>query len=714
MCNKLFKNPKFLPCNHSYCEECLEKMQINTNIICLRCRNKAIVPVGGVKNLPNNYFMDNLVNKLILYYKLEKTELSCEECDEDDPAFVFCVDCKLFLCCYCKESHKYSKSHCSHNLMSLAELRCNKELVQSKCEFPNCQKHDLELEYYCETCEQLVCERCTTSDVHEEHIFNVVKKFVNEFQNKIKEVAVRIEETTKVLSQLQDSIKGVSTTIRQQNDEISKDIDLYYDEVIEKLLEQKEQVKQQVRHTVLQKEKALTGQLEEIMHIQENILNIKRMKDAINSDQEVLSGNNQLAYSMVKLIEKCDELGFKPNESANVKVTFSNEPLPQIVKHFATIESLSFELNDFSSAVQQGQTVTLEIITKDSKGDHYFEGGSEVTAVVMETKTGMEITARTVDNNDGTYTINFVPWQIGEIYLSVFVNERKIKGSPFKIMVQEHIIKSSKIITKDDYNFDQLWGIACSNNGTWAVADWKKNCVYIFDSQDNLIKKLGNQGNRNGEFNFPCHVSFDNKNDLYVADNQNHRVQKFKNYGDYLLQFGGKGVDKGKLYCPLRITTHLDKVYVAESQNKRISVFQNDGKFCTLIGQPHLSRYFDIAVNIHREILVADWGHQCIHIFSIDGQYINRMIMHKENGDHVLKDPCSVTTDSNGFIIIADTNNHCIFFFDEIGNCIYCFGSNDQFKFPRGIAVAHNGNIYVSDTGNRRVQIFSLQRKTVY
>ena len=708
MCNELFKNPKFLPCYHSYCEECLEKMQINTDIICLRCRNKAIVPVGGVKNLPNDYFMDNLVNKLILCYKMEKTELSCEECDGDDPAVVFCAECKLFLCCYCKESHKYSKSHRSHNLILLTELRCSKELIQSKCEFPNCQKHDLELEYYCETCEQLVCERCTTSGVHEEHTFNVVKKFVNEFKNEIKKVAVRIEETTKVLSQLQDSIKGVSTTIRQQNDEISEEIDLYYDEVIEKLLEQKEQVKQRVRHTVLQKEKVLAGQLEEIMHIQEDILNITRMKDAISSDQEVLSGNNQLAYSLVKLIEKCDDLGFGPKESANIKVTFGNEPLPQIVKHFANLESLSFELNDFNSAVQRGQIVTLEIITKDSKGDHYFEGGSEVTAVVMETKTGEEITARTVDNNNGTYTINFVPWQIGEIYLSVFVNEHKIKGSPFKIMVQEHIIKPSKIITKNEYSFDQLWGIACSNNGTWAVANWKKNCVYIFDSQDNLIKKLGNQGNRKGEFNCPCDVAFDNKNNLYVADNQNHRVQKFKNFGDYLLQFGGKGVDEGKLCWPLKITAHLDKVYVADCQNKRISVFQNDGKFFTLIGQQQLSRCFDIAVNIHREILVADWGHQCIYVFSIFGLYTNKLILHKENGDRVLKGPCSLTTDSNGFILIADTNNHCIFIFDKIGNCIRCFRSNDQFKFPRGIAVAYNGNIYISDTGNRRVQIFSL------
>ena len=35
-----------------------------------------------------------------------------------------------------------------------------------------------------------------------------------------------------------------------------------------------------------------------------------------------------------------------------------------------------------------------------------------------------------------------------------------------------------------------------------AVADLTKNCVHVhvFDSQDKLIKRLGSQGNRNGQF----------------------------------------------------------------------------------------------------------------------------------------------------------------------------------------------------------------------
>ena len=65
-----------------------------------------------------------------------ETGMKCEECDGNDPGVAYYTECKLFLCCYCKESHKYSKSHCSHKLISLAELQSNKDLIQSECQFP--------------------------------------------------------------------------------------------------------------------------------------------------------------------------------------------------------------------------------------------------------------------------------------------------------------------------------------------------------------------------------------------------------------------------------------------------------------------------------------------------------------------------------------------------------------------------------------------------
>ena len=50
----------------------------------------------------------------------------------------------------------------------------------------------------------------------------------------------------------------------------------------------------------------------------------------------------------------------------------------------------------------------------------------------------------------------------------------------------------------------------------------------------------------------------------YVVNHRSHRVQKFTTDGKYLLQFGSKGSDNGKLLCPRGLAVHDHKVYVTD------------------------------------------------------------------------------------------------------------------------------------------------------
>ena len=73
------------------------------------------------------------------------------------------------------------------------------------------------------------------------------------------------------LSKTCDEIDEMRTVVRQQGEDINKEIDLHYEEAIKNLLKQKEQVKQQVHDTVLQKVKAVTMQLKEVTDLQTRI-----------------------------------------------------------------------------------------------------------------------------------------------------------------------------------------------------------------------------------------------------------------------------------------------------------------------------------------------------------------------------------------------------------------------------------------------------------
>ena len=107
-------------------------------------------------------------------------------------------------------------------------------------------------------------------------------------------------------------------------------------------------------------------------------------------------------------------------------------------------------------------------------------------------------------------------------------------------------------------------------------------------------------------------------------------------------------------------------------------------------------------------------GLMAVHVyhFTLDGAYIDKF-GEAGSGRGQLCNPSSLTTDSNGYIVVAEFSNNRVSIFDKTGKFVHCFGlagyGNGQFQHPLGVAVAPNGNIiYVSDTDNNRIQVFSI------
>ena len=710
VCYQLFKNPKYLPCHHSYCEQCLEKMQVQSKIICPECRKEAIVPPGGVKDLDNNFFINRLVDEFILKRKVDgEAEVKCDECHGEDPVVAFCPDCTMFLCHVCNECHKRSIKSRGHGIVPLTELRFKKDLaIQPKPKAMMCREHDIELLFYCETCDQLVCMYCTVKD-HIGHNHDTVKKMVGKHRQELKKITAPVEEMIRGLSDTHDNIEKMRKKIRQQGDEVNKKIDQHYDGVIQKLIEQKDKLKQQVHDTVSQKVKAVTTQLEEVEYAQAEVLSMKELNDAVekSSDQEVLSVKKQVIDRMQQITDKCKKVNLPPVQRAAMEFVPTEEAFPQ----FGLVCSVDPHNCKLATGMPKytikGMKTQFAIITKDDVGNCCSRGGSQVSVQLGGVNDATQLVR---DSNDGSYMASFVPQQVGEVKLSVFVNGEQIKESPYSVMVRDYtsVNKHSKIVNNDG-NMGRPWGIAFGKNGMWAVADFLNYCVYVFDGEDQLIRTFGSHGSGNGQFKFPEGVAFDYDNHLYVADCGNHRIQKFTIDGLYLLQFGSEGSGNAKIQCPKGLTIHNGKVYISDSDNHRISIFQTDGVFLHTIGSGKVQCPHDVAVN-NNHLLVVDNAHHCIYTFTLDGDYVGKFGT-RGTGTGQLNSPYSFAVDLYGFILVADTSNHRMLIFDKDGNYITSFGSKGsavgQFQRPYGIAVSLNGNIYVSDHNNKRIQIFS-------
>src|SRR4051812_5565081 len=73
--------------------------------------------------------------------------------------------------------------------------------------------------------------------------------------------------------------------------------------------------------------------------------------------------------------------------------------------------------------------------------------------------------------------------------------------------------------------------------------------------------------------------------------------------------------------------------------------------------------------------------------------------------------PNGPAIDHNGNVYIADTYNHRIQVFMSDGTYLRSWGSQGHGLGQSGglssIATAHNGNVYIADTYNHRIQVFA-------
>ena len=337
--------------------------------------------------------------------------------------------------------------------------------------------------------------------------------------------------------------------------------------------------------------------------------------------------------------------------------------------------------------------------------------GESIVIQAQSSKEDVIHTIKVKDNKDGSYSASFVANQIGEVKLSISMKGQHIKGSPFSIKVHGKyttIDKPNKLLVNEGGRIGAPYGIAFGRNGMYAIVDCAHGCVWIFDKQDQLVRKLGSTGAGNGQFKYPHGVAFDD-NYLYVTDSSNNRIQKFDMNGTYLLKFGTTRTGKGQLNCPIGITIHSDKVYVVENGSNRVSVFHCDGQFSHIIGLGHLDCPWFAAVS-NDQLLVADWRHNCISIFTLDGNYVGKYDTRGTGGEQ-LDSPCGIAIDMYGFIFVTEYYKSRVSVFNKDGVFVHSFGSkgsgHGQFSVPRGIAISPTGEMYVCDTGNKRIQIFS-------
>ncbi|NJL58453.1 MAG: hypothetical protein HC887_01155 [Desulfobacteraceae bacterium] len=181
----------------------------------------------------------------------------------------------------------------------------------------------------------------------------------------------------------------------------------------------------------------------------------------------------------------------------------------------------------------------------------------------------------------------------------------------------------------------------------------------------------GSFGSENGQFNLPLGVAVSKESDdkvyVYVTDRKNYRVQKFDADGRFIRKWGERGDGNGKFETPHGIVVCDGFVYVSDESYSRILKFDINGNY------------------------IKQWGS-----FGTD------------NGK--FKSPTNLAIFEN-YLYVADTGNHRIAKYTLDGDFVESFGISGTapgyFNSPVGLCFGTQGRLYVSESANHRIQVFS-------
>jgi uncharacterized membrane protein/sugar lactone lactonase YvrE len=223
---------------------------------------------------------------------------------------------------------------------------------------------------------------------------------------------------------------------------------------------------------------------------------------------------------------------------------------------------------------------------------------------------------------------------------------------------------------------------------------------------------LGASGINRGQFNVPRGIARDAEGNFYVVDTGNLRIQKFDSTGKWLAMFGnGRGDGDGQF------KRYEDPTTGAEAMGTGPG---------------------GIAVDPSGNVYVADtWNHR-IQKFDSTGKFVttwgsfvylgDASAVEDAERDRKFYGPRGLAIGPEGDLYVTDTGNKRVLVFDQNGAFKrkiesgvapgktapdYPFSAPGEMNEPMGIAVDGSGNVYVADRDNHRIQKFDNAGKAV-
>ena len=376
--------------------------------------------------MPSNFLVDNPLATVALSNDGPKAKkIVCESCDSEDAAQSRCNDCGIFLCAYCTDFHKRSRSMKHHGLSTMEEIKSN-PVSHKIAEKARCSKHKDEIiKLFCRTCQTTICTDCIVID-HQGHKYGFLEDVAEEVKQKIrqnlKEVKQKKERVVEGIVNLEKFKENVETKKKSTISEINQ----HFDEFVRSVELKKIEMVEKATSIANSKHKKLDAQLEVLQ------VALASCESSIGFTERAFeSGNNVQILSMEKyILQSLDELKAVKDESKacvteDIELIFPSSVQEKNLNGYDVLDvglvipehcSASFKETEPLFTPRKRYFVTIVCCNKKKQrlqdGDH----------VIKPSFSEVEV-SDVCSNKDGSYTIGFFPRLGGLLKFEVSIDE---------------------------------------------------------------------------------------------------------------------------------------------------------------------------------------------------------------------------------------------------------------------------------------------------
>ena len=682
ICLDTYTKPKTIACLHTFCCECLEKhalvSQRQGKFRCPECQTEVGIPEENrFDNLPTSFLHNSLLSLLAVRQSGDGSQISCGICKKKTAESSYCFDCEKLMCPDCVNAHEVfqAAAFVGHNVTPVKQFQVQDyEALLKRQSFCSQQYHEREVtRFFCLECQTCVCQVCINTD-HKSHNVDLLEKATDVEKANIMAGVQLLKQKRKVYTDLMREVEDTTSKLEANITKAIGEVSQAANQMIAKIREREWEAITKLRNTGVSRTEKL------------DCVNKQTQSSTKQIDQAVEFANNLVQRSSSSDIMQSNKNLEKRFEDLN-NTAVPALPVGSFVKFVSTIAPESLSLGFMSTSEIDVHRSTVQGITEN------FQAGLEAEFLVCPKISAEELTSKTerkfhvevfvepaeqegsliiCEKEDGNFQVKFIPKVPGTYNITVKINGDKLANSPFTVQVKE---RQLEIVGELDLKGEipqHPSGITVNSKGLITVADIKRHCVLIYDTEGKFVRKLGCFGENPGQLNFPRGVTYLNDDEILVADDSNHRIQQFTvQTGNFVKSFGKKGTDEGE--------------------------FQNPESVC---------------LDSEGRVVVADWDNNRIQVLTKDDTPAFKF---GDSGSEKLNKPPGCIYHKNMFIV-SDYWNGSLKVFDSSGTFLYKIGkegkADGQLSHPWGLCVEKYGNrqnLLICDRGNGRIQQFTVE-----